>query len=258
MKPLNIRHTPHRVTHMKMIARRKACATASKSKIQNRFTKPWGRKTAPALETPAGKKFNGGDSRKAYATAAGFSGLALLGTACSTADILGEHTNNQTYVMAEEKSYEKMVDSVDPLPALTIISAVAFAWFTFDGIRTKRKVPGIIGPSGLVPTKFRKDEGTNPFPEFVTAAEFARIRKEVGLWGKKNRKEKYSLQIDVNTFELSLVPNDFKYTFNKNMLPALLSLGAAMLFFALWASSVVDEKETNTAPTQQIETRASE
>ena len=155
----------------------------------------------------------------------------------------------------EEKAYGEMMDSVNPLPVLAVISAVAFVWFTIDGIRTKRKVPGIIGPSGLVPSEYRKGEGTNPFPEFITTEEFARIKRERDIWGKKNRKEKYSLHTELNTFEVSLVPDDFKHTFNKNAIPALVSLGAAMLFFALWANGVADAKEINTAPIQQTGTK---
>ena len=183
----------------------------------------------------------------------------MLGTACNESDILGEHTNNQTYMMVEEKSHEKIIDSVNPLPVLAVISAVAFVWFTIDGLRSRRKVPGIIGPSGLVPSEYRKDESNNnPFPELVTTNEFARIKAERGIWGKKKRKEKYCLHMEMNNFEVSLVPNDFKFTFNKNAVPALVSLGAAMLFFALWANGVADAKETLSAPTQQAETRSSE
>ena len=78
--------------------------------------------------------------------------------------------------------------------ALAIAALVSTASTLFFGIRaykTRRKIPGIVGPSGLVPLRFRKEgkNGENPFrDEGVSDEEYARIKKEQHVWGKKNRK----------------------------------------------------------------------
>ena len=116
------------------------------------------------------------------------------------------------------------------LAVAAMISAASTVSFGRKAYKTRRKVPGIIGPSGLVPLKLRKDEG-NPFrKDGVSDEEYARIRKETHVWGKKNRKERYMFHIDMNSLDVSLNPTDFKFTFNKNTLPLVASIVATMAF----------------------------
>ena len=116
------------------------------------------------------------------------------------------------------------------LAIAAIASAASTVIFGRKAYKTRRKVPGIIGPSGLVPLNHRKNEG-NPFrKDGVSDEEYARIRKETHVWGKKNRKERYMIHMDMNTLDVGLNPTDFQFTFNRNALPLVASIVATMAF----------------------------
>jgi hypothetical protein len=138
------------------------------------------------------------------------------------------------------------------LAVAAMISAASTVSFGINAYKTRREVPGIIGPSGLVPLNHRKDEG-NPFRnDGVSDEEYARIRKETHVWGKKNRKERYMIHMDVNTLDVSLNPTDFQFTFNKNTLPLVASIGATMAFAtALLYLNTPAEKPAEPAKVEQ-------
>ncbi|MCP4646704.1 MAG: hypothetical protein GY852_03080 [bacterium] len=170
----------------------------------------------------------------------GAAAVAVLGMGALAAKEASAEEAHHIMLIEEKEDVQMKADipmSPEVSTALAIAAMVSAASTVFFGVRaykTRRKVPGIIGPSGLVPSKSKRDiRNANPFPELVGDDEFARIRKEMRIWGIKNRKEKYYLHMNAENMDVRLVPRDFKYTFNKNTLPALASLFAAMAFTAL-------------------------
>jgi len=143
------------------------------------------------------------------------------------------------------------------LAIAAIASAAATAIFGVRAYKTRRKVPGIVGPSGLVPSDSRVldfKKNPNPFPELVSDEEFERIRKETRIFFVKNRKERYYLHMDAESMDVRLVPRDFKYTFNKNTLAFMASLVAALAFTALHLAG--KEVPVQTAEPAKVEQKA--
>lgn len=189
-------------------------------------------------------------------------GALAVGTSILAASEAKTSEKSTNIMFMEQEDVQMKTDiqmSPEVSAALAVAAMVSAASTLFFGIRaykTRRKVPGIIGPSGLVPLSSRKDEG-NPFRnEGVSDDEYARIRKETHVWGKKKRKERYMFHMDANNMEVSLNPTDFKFTFNKNTLPLLASIGAILAFSGLYLAGK-EYSVKNTAEPAKIEQKDS-
>ncbi len=190
----------------------------------------------------------------------GAAALAAVGVGFLAAKTASAETATDIMVMREEDAPKEsnLLYSHEVSVALAvaaIASAASTVIFGVKAYKTRRNVPGIIGPSGLVPLNHRKDEG-NPFRnDGVSDDEYVRIRKETHVWGKKNRKERYMIHMDVNTLDVSLNPTDFQFTFNKNTLPLVASIVATMAFASLY---LYVNTPTDIAEPAKIEQRAGE
>lgn len=128
---------------------------------------------------------------------------------------------------------------------LAIISAGACVNFGRRLYKARKEVPGIPGPSKLVPLGPKtRVEDKNPFrEEGVDDDEFRRVTTEVGK-RKAEREERYYIRPALGEVPgIVLVPNDFKYKMNRNTPPLLASLGAAMVFAALAMNSCMEGRE---------------
>lgn len=237
MKPIHISNN-QRFSRMKGNAQR--ALSAVQSRMQKRA-----RANTPVLK--AG--MNG--TPNAWAAAVPLVTVPFL-AACTKTNTFEGGTKTKWQMVAEAKGGNNSFGTTEVLAALAIVSAAAFVGFTVNGFRTRREVPGIVGPSGLVPVGPRKDKKGNPFQDVVTDDEYARIRKETRIWGLKNKKERYYLSMSAETLDVTLVPIDFKYTFNRNTLPALVSLCAAMAAGGAALNKIAEGKETKGEVKQEI------
>ncbi len=185
-------------------------------------------------------------------------GALVVGTSILVAGEAKASEKATNIMLIDEKSDVQMKTDIPMSPEVsaalaiaTIVSAASTLFFGVRAFKTRRKIPGSVGPSGLVPLELRKDEG-NPFHnEGISDEEYARIRKETHVWGKKKRKERYMFHMDVNSMKVGLTPTDFKHTFNKNTLPLMVSIGAVLAFSALYLAG--KEMPVKTAEPAKIE-----